>query len=341
MIRKTSPTRVDLSGGTLDCWPLHLFVPRAVTINLAIDIHTGVELEPRTDSRIVLEIADLGETKLYQNIDELLSAEDGSVGLLREVIRYFAPTLKAQGKGFRLKTYSDSPIGGGLGGSSSLCITLLSAFFQWLGISLAVEKTVELAHNIEGRVLHTPTGTQDYVPALLGGLNQLTYLDSGLEIKSLPFQLEQVSGFLGLVYTGRPHHSGINNWQVIKKAVEKDAPTLKALNDIAEISLRVAEVCHSQNWSELPGLLNQECEARIALSPVFTSPEIEELREAAKNLGADASKICGAGGGGCVLVWADPSVHVKLAEECQKRKFRHLEISAVPALQNGRAVASL
>lgn len=341
MIRKLSPTRVDLSGGTLDCWPLNLFVPQAVTVNLAIDIHTGVELEPRSDEKIILEISDLKETKLYQNLDELLRSEDGSVVLVREVVRYVAPMLRASQSGFRLKTFSDSPIGGGLGGSSSLCISLLSAFFQWLNITQSVEKTVELAHNIEGRVLHTPTGTQDYVPALLGGLNQLTYKDSGLEIVNLPFQLDRLSGFLGLVYTGRPHHSGINNWQVIKKAVEKDRPTLQALNEIAEISLRVAEVCRSQNWGDLPYLLNKECEARIALSPVFTSPEIEELRHAAAELGADASKICGAGGGGCVLVWADPTVHVRLAEECRRRKFRHLEISAVPALKDGRAVASL
>ncbi|MEK7853190.1 MAG: hypothetical protein AAB243_05265, partial [Planctomycetota bacterium] len=38
--------------------------------------------------------------------------------------------------------------------------------------------------------------------------------------------------------------------------------------------------------------------------------------------GAKAAKICGAGGGGCVLVWADPSRHAKLAEVWQKNAFQ-------------------
>src|SRR5438105_15369113 len=36
-IEASAPARVDLAGGTLDLWPLHVLHPGSVTVNLAID----------------------------------------------------------------------------------------------------------------------------------------------------------------------------------------------------------------------------------------------------------------------------------------------------------------
>jgi len=38
VITATAPCRVDLAGGTVDIWPLYLFHPGAVTVNVAVDI---------------------------------------------------------------------------------------------------------------------------------------------------------------------------------------------------------------------------------------------------------------------------------------------------------------
>ena len=54
-----SPTRIDLSGGTLDCWPLYLLVKKAQTVNLAIDIYTKVELQEASGDFVTIEMADL------------------------------------------------------------------------------------------------------------------------------------------------------------------------------------------------------------------------------------------------------------------------------------------
>jgi len=34
----SAPARIDLAGGTLDLWPLHVLHPGSVTVNLAIDL---------------------------------------------------------------------------------------------------------------------------------------------------------------------------------------------------------------------------------------------------------------------------------------------------------------
>ena len=332
MIQIKSPTRVDLAGGTLDCWPLFLFAGEASTVNLSIDVMTSVELDPRSDQKVSVNITDLGWSSEFENIDALIADDSAENLLLREVLRYHKPT-----KGFDIKTASQSPVGGGLGGSSSLCISILKAICELESWNWDAYEYVERAHNVEARILHGPTGTQDYVPAIIGGLNHLHYGTNGIQIRQLPMDADYFSEKISLVYTGKPHHSGINNWQVIKKAVEKDAQTLVALKKIAKISEELTEVCESQEWDKLPHLLNIESETRVMLSKGFSSPEIESLRTEAMGLGADAVKICGAGGGGCVLIWGESKLHDKISSLCEKSALQHLRVKAVPALKNAPA----
>ena len=46
-----APARIDLAGGTLDIWPLSVVVPRAVTVNLAIELRASAKVSGRRDGR--------------------------------------------------------------------------------------------------------------------------------------------------------------------------------------------------------------------------------------------------------------------------------------------------
>jgi len=121
----------------------------------------------------------------------------------------------------------------------------------------------------------------------------------------------------------------LNNWQVIKAALDGDIRTLQALHDIKDIADRVATVCRGKKWEALPELFQAEFEARVRLSAGFTSERIERLREVAMESGAQAVKICGAGGGGCVLVWSAPDRREQVEVECQKSGFQVLAVEPV------------
>lgn len=324
MIKTSSPTRVDFAGGTLDCWPLHVFVGDCVTVNLAIDVMTGCELEFFSDSRIEIEVTDLNYKQKFSNLAEMLGSGDPQLKLVQAVIKAYQPK-----QGFKLKTFSQSPVGGGLGGSSSLCISLIKAFAEAEEKQLKVYETVEMAHNIEAEVIHAPTGTQDYFPALAPGLNLIHYSARGARLEPIDFDEKLFSSHLMLVYTGKAHHSGINNWQVLKDVIDGKPQPLMALKKIAQISSQMARACQEQDWGMIPELFHQEFEARVELSAGFTSPEIETLRRLVLQGGGDAVKICGAGGGGCVLVWADPSKHEALSKGCLKNGFRPIKFQAV------------
>lgn len=322
-----SPTRVDLAGGTLDLWPLHAIMGGATTINLAIEVFTYCELIENSGTAIEVELTDIGVKRSYANLVELLNDGASDVALVRVMAEHFKPT-----KGFRIQTRSESPVGGGLGGSSSLCISMIRTFQTWLGIESTPNQTVELAHNIEARVLGLATGTQDYVPALLGGLCMIDYGLAGMDIQRVEFDLAPFQRHGFLAYTGRPHHSGLNNWDVFKKFIEKEPATVEALRGIRKKAERLKQAVASRRVFEdetlLKQLFRESYLLRTQLSPMFTSPEIEKLQDVALKAGADAVKILGAGGGGCVLVWSQAGRRQGVLEACQSAGFKVMDVKA-------------
>jgi D-glycero-alpha-D-manno-heptose-7-phosphate kinase len=314
----------------LDLWPLYNFVGGAKTVNVAIDIYTGAEIQELPGTEVILESKDLNFSKKYKNLEAALSDSDPNLKLLQVQLAYWRPQ-----KGFHLITESQSPVGGGLGGSSSLTISIQKAFSQFTGKKLKDAKDyVMLAHNLEAQVLNTPTGTQDYFPAVTGGLSIIDYSADGVRSEVLPVHSSPLEKHFMLLYTGKAHHSGLNNFEVMQNAVAKKPVTMRALFDLKQIAGHMAEACRKNNWNELPKLFNQELEARLQLAPAFSSPEIDKLAELSLKNGASAVKICGAGGGGCVLVWCPEQQQGKVTEACQKEGFKVLKARPVDPLSS-------
>lgn len=323
-ISKSSATRVDLSGGTLDCWPLYLLVDNCVTINLAISVRTHAQIEERGDDKVGIHMKDLGYKKTFSSLRDLIDCGDAELNLVQKHLAYWWPK-----RGFNLETFSESPVGGGLGGSSSLSISLIKAFSEWMGEKLGLYESVTLASNLEAKVLHKMTGTQDYFPALSPGLNAIHYTPMGARIEAIQTDPEFWNQHLSLVYTGQPHHSGLNNWQVIKAALDNEPKTMQALRDIRTVSSDLYTLIKTSDWSELPRLFEREFEARVRLSSSFSSPGIDRLRNVALKSGAQAVKICGAGGGGCVLIWSHPERKAEVEAGCRAEGFEVLNAKAV------------
>lgn len=296
-IQVVSPTRVDLAGGTLDCWPLYLFLDEPVTVNVAIDVFTSVELREGTSSAITLEAVDLGVRKSYVDLAACVGDSEPAFELARAHLNFWRPP-----RGFSLTTRSESPLGGGLGGSSSLCISLLKAFSSWMRKDIQPYELARIASHLEAQVLLKPTGTQDYFPSIFGGMNTIRYGVAGPSVEVQPIDQELFKDRFLLVYTGRSHHSGINNWQVIKNWVDGDSRTRRALKTLAAVSREMRHALNERRAADLPTLFGREYTARTELSDGFSSPEIRKLAQLATSIGA-IPKICGAGGGGCVLIW--------------------------------------
>ncbi len=316
---ESSPTRVDLAGGTLDFWPIYLMLDRPQTINVAIDIFTHCRLKERSDEKVLVQSKDLKKKREFKNLSAFIEDKDSELDLIKVQAEFFKPI-----HGFEIETESESPVGGGLGGSSSLCISMIKVFSKWLGHQYNTYEMVTLAHNLEAKVLKKMTGTQDYFPAILGDINIIDYTSLGPKVKVEPVPTELFKNKFLLVYTGKSHHSGINNWHVIKQFIEGDKQIRMAFAKLGEVSHQVVEAIQKKKFAKLPDLFTQEFNARCELSQEFSSPEIEKLSQLAKKNHAVA-KICGAGGGGCVMIWCEDENRLQVKLDCEKNGFEVLE----------------
>jgi D-glycero-alpha-D-manno-heptose-7-phosphate kinase len=173
------------------------------------------------------------------------------------------------------------------------------------------------------------TGTQDYFPAVAAGLSAIHYTPDGPRQEHLALDPGYWNQRMSLIYTGQPHHSGLNNWTVIKAALDGHEGTLNALWDIKRVADKMLSVLRVKALQKLPDLFAEEFEARVRLSSGFSSPEIEQLKDVALSKGASAIKICGAGGGGCVLLLSEPDAKPRVEDACREQGFEVLKAAVV------------
>src|SRR5437868_10894278 len=66
-----APCRADLAGGTIDLWPLYLFHPGALTLNIALEILTTCRIWPLKGKKIKLRSRDTRREEDFASLDAL------------------------------------------------------------------------------------------------------------------------------------------------------------------------------------------------------------------------------------------------------------------------------
>lgn len=296
-----APCRVDLAGGTMDLWPLYLFHPGAVTVNFAVNVLTRCKVTRLTDDKIRLKSIDTKVEEEFANFGELCSARKFKHPLAAHLVRFFAPD-----GGFEVETHSESPAGAGISGSSALMIATTAALARYTGRKLDREQMRVIAQNVEAQLIKVPTGCQDYYPALYGGVSAIHLDPDGIHHAAVRVAPEELDRRFVLVYTGAPRKSGINNWEVFKAHINGDKKIFHNFERIGEIARAMHHALSMADWKQVAKLIREEWKLRKTNAPKITTPMIEKLIAVALRQGALAAKVCGAGGGGCVVFLTEP-----------------------------------
>ena len=326
-----APCRVDLAGGTLDIWPLYLFHQDAVTVNFAVDRYTYCELATRADRSYELSSRDLQCCVPFADLDALLATTNPKLKLVTEMIRFFAPQLREQPHGWNIETHSEAPAGAGISGSSALLIATASALNKVCKTGHTIEKIREIAQNIEARIIRVPTGCQDYYPAMYGGVGAIHLLASGIKRVGIPVDLQELNQRFVLAYTGEPRNSGINNWEVTKAHIGGDRAVHRNFDRIAEIANGMRKALETHDWAGVAQLLRDEWGHRKKNAPGITTPFIDQLVSTTRRKGSLAAKVCGAGGGGCVLFLVEPGTKQRVADAIAAQGATVLNAAVAPA----------
>lgn len=292
LVESSAPSRVDLAGGTLDLWPLHVLHPGSVTVNLAINRFARCRVAPgKKGFRVSLK--DLGSER-SGTAEELLAAPDTAlVGSLILALQIREP--------LEIEISSEVPFGSGLGGSSALTVALMGALEGFSPRGLSGVDRVDFVRDVETRVLRKPAGVQDYFPPLSGGLHRIVFEPGRTRAARLDVDPDLWDRHLSLFDTGASHSSGMNNWEIFRARLEGDEAVGSRLEGIRRAAVRMAAAAQAMDFPEMGEALGQEWDARRELAPVVSTPLIERAISAARSAGAWAGKACGAGGGGCII----------------------------------------
>jgi len=304
-----APCRVDLAGGTMDIWPLYLFHPGAVTVNFAVNVLTRCRIQRLPGKQIRFRSLDTGRDEEFAGLEQLCSAKRFKHAIAGYLVRYFVPD-----GGFELETNSESPAGAGISGSSALMIATTAALAKFTGRELELGKIREIAQNVEAQIIRVPTGCQDYYPALYGGVSTIHLEPDGIHHEAVRVAPEELDHRFVLAYTGAPRQSGINNWEVFKQHINGTRRIFRNFEQIGQIARAMHEAVAHADWQEVARLLREEWKLRKTNAPRISTPLIEKLVKAASKAGAQAAKVCGAGGGGCVVFLTEPEAKARVAD---------------------------
>jgi D-glycero-alpha-D-manno-heptose-7-phosphate kinase len=314
IIESSAPTRADLAGGTIDIWPLYLFHTGGSTVNFALSLRARARIETRTDNKIILESRDRGvrvETTL-ERIDDL--AADTQLELVSKMVHFFRPET-----GFHLIANSEAPAGAGISGSSALAIALIGALNLLAGDRYDESSFIGIAANIETTVIRVPAGIQDYYPALYGSVSAIHLRPDGVEREQLAIDADEIDRRFVICYTGEPRLSGINNWEIFKRHLDGDREVFEIFEHIRDAAEQMRDALLANDWCAVGKIMRAAYPNRKRLAPNITTPHMNVMVEKALANGAEAAKVCGAGGGGCIAFLCaegrQPDVERALASE--------------------------
>lgn len=293
----TAPNRIDIAGGTTDLYPLYIFMAGGYTVNVAISVKSRVIFREHAGTGIKIVSEDLGISGEASDPGDLPT--EGPLELIWKAVKALPP-LDAM----EILTHNEAPAGSGLGASSALLVALLQGLLRLRSERESQRELISLAVNTETSVIGVPAGSQDHIAALLGGISLIRFDNRGFHRRTIPNGtdwVERLEDMLVLSYTGEGRFSGMNNWEVTKNFIDNVGDTRDKLLAIRDIARETGRVLMAGDLDDIAPLVQKEWDVRRTLAPGISTPRIDSMIAASSASGASANKICGAGGGGCMV----------------------------------------
>jgi D-glycero-alpha-D-manno-heptose-7-phosphate kinase len=274
-------------------------------VSAAITRHAYCSLRATEGTGIRIVADDLERFVEAANIREL--EYDGNLDLLKGAVKKLALS-----EALDIYVHCDAPPGSGTGSSASVGVALLG-LLNHLKLRhnhhdiLSRFDIAELACQIE-QELGIVGGKQDQYAAALGGFNYMEFYDDHVAVEPLlpsPPVLCELSKRLVLYYTGQSRLSGETNQRMIAAYEAGEPQVVGALQEIKAVAQALYRALLAEDLGAFAELLHREWEARKLLAPGVVTEQMEALREVVCRAGALSTKVCGAGGGGCLLIYCD------------------------------------
>lgn len=320
IVRSKAPLRLGLAGGGTDVSPYSDQFGGYV-LNATIDMYAYCTIEVTNADKIEIRAADQDLSFESPAVDhlEIDGALDLHKGVYNRVVKEFNG---GDPLGFNMTTYSDALAGSGLGSSSTMVVAILSAFVEWLNLPLGEYDIANLAYQIERKDIGLSGGKQDQYAATFGGFNFMEFYENDrvivnpLRIKS--WILDELETSMVLYFTGVSRESAKIIDEQARNVVENKQTSIDAMHQLKADALVMKEALLKGEIQRFAKHLNKSWEAKKKMAHTITNQAIDEIYQAALDAGAISGKISGAGGGGFMMLFVDPTKKVNVINELGK-----------------------
>jgi D-glycero-alpha-D-manno-heptose-7-phosphate kinase len=290
MIIVRTPLRISFVGGGSDLKSYYRH-DQGQVVCTAIDKFVYAIVKERFDDMIYIN---------YSQKETVAGVDQIQHDLVREAMR----TTGVE-KGIEITTLADIPSSGsGLGSSSSITVALLHALYSFQNTLVTAEQLASEACRIEIDILNKPIGRQDQYAAAYGGVNRFLF-DADGSTRRVPVRMtsavkRKFASSLLLYFTGITRRADtILSRQTSNMKSMENRDGLCAMVSLVEPFTLAMEAGDIRTCAML---LDKNWQLKQQLATGISNPDIEAMVHRAKDAGALAGKICGAGGGGFLLL---------------------------------------
>ncbi len=319
IIRSKAPLRLGLAGGGTDVTPYSDLFGGA-TLNATINMFAYATIIPSDNGKIVFRSIDKGEYFETRKCRHL--PIDGHLNLLKGIYNRVVKDYTGKGLSFELSTYVDAPAGSGLGTSSTLVVTVLGAFAEWLKIPLGEYDLARLAYEIERVDLNMAGGKQDQYAATFGGVNYMEFYSDNkvivnpLRIKSI--YLNELAHNLLLYNTKTSRVSSAIIERQSRAISDQKQKNIEATHRLKEQAVKMKEALLKGDMDQIGEILNFGWTYKKQIATGISNHLIDSIYETALENGATGGKISGAGGGGFMIIYCPTNTRYKVIEALRK-----------------------
>lgn len=312
MILTRTPLRVSLLGGGTDMPSFYENHVGAV-ISTAINKYIHILVNPKFDGRYRVSYS------VTENVDK---ADEIKHDIVREVIKTF------QVRGLEVVSVSDIPgEGSGLGSSSAFTVGLLRAMYAHCGYShTPVKALAEHAFLIESNACRHPCGKQDHYAAAFGGFHYFKFFKDDVSVEKIDLAVEELSyidSCMMLFWTGLRTQGQSD--EILKQQMERvgpGRPSEESARVLADLTNQLKADLDKHYFVRLGKFVHAGWTMKKFFSNNITNDWIDQMVQNALNAEADGAKLCGAGGGGFLLVLADPIVQKAVETSVGLRRIK-------------------